>query len=295
MLTLSSKKLTNGLKAKHWDLIIGFILVLLVGFIAYKNYTSNTWLTGWDDLHTEFNLGLNISRSLSAVWQEYQGLGLLGGMAHAADLPRQLFLGLFSYLLPLSTLRYFWTFLMLISGPLGVYFLIKSLLEKAGSLSLFSGFAGAIFYIFNLATLQTFYTPFETFTGFYGFLPWLLFFAVDYLKGGEKKKLLFYALFSLVATGAFYVQTLFVVYASFLLVFTAETIARFGMTGIVRCIKIGLVTLFINSFWLMPVVYFGFSGGQIPANSHINSIATPETQLMNLARADFKNIVSFKG
>jgi len=70
---------------KNW-----FFPLLILGltlFIAFRNYTPGTWLLGWDNLVPELNLKLNITRSLSAVWQEYQGLGLLGGMAHAADLP----------------------------------------------------------------------------------------------------------------------------------------------------------------------------------------------------------------
>ncbi len=31
----------------------------------------------------ELNIWLNLKRSFSAVWQTYQGLGLVGGMAHS--------------------------------------------------------------------------------------------------------------------------------------------------------------------------------------------------------------------
>src|SRR3989338_4143901 len=68
-----------------------FILVI-VAFLAFANYQPNTILTGWDNLHPEFNFALDIKRSLFAVWQEYRGLGLLGGMAHGSDLTRELLL-----------------------------------------------------------------------------------------------------------------------------------------------------------------------------------------------------------
>ena len=280
---------------KNW-----FFPLLILGltlFIAFRNYTPGTWLLGWDNLVPELNLKLNITRSLSAVWQEYQGLGLLGGMAHAADLPRQLILGVASLILPTSFLRYFWTFLMFLVGPLGVYFLVSRGLigKKNRFLANLSGFVSAIFYIFNLATVQTFFTPFETFICFYGFFPWLLFFATLFLKNGRKRDLVIFSAISLLATGAFYVQTMFIVYAIFLLIFALEGIIRNGKAGISRSIKLALVTIFINAFWLAPALYFTVTSPQISVGSHINSIATPETQLMNQARSSFSDIATLKG
>lgn len=274
------------------------IIVLLGAVLAVKNYSSGTFLTGWDNLHPEFNLLLNIKRSFFALWQEYQGVGLLGGMAHAADLPRQIFLWILSFGVPTELLRYSWTFLMLILGPLGVFFFMKTLLgnqKKANFGVEISAFVSSIFYLFNLATVQTFFTPFETFVSFYGFLPWLLRYAVGYLKSGERKDIAWYALVSLIATSAFYVQTLFVVYAIFLLIFMLESVLKLKKSGLVRCIKLWIVTFCINAFWLLPVIYFSFAGSQIPGNSKINSIATVETQLMNQARGTFTDIVSLKG
>ena len=291
------KKLFSWLKSHFWDIFFIAALVAISLFIAFKNYTPGTWLVGWDNLMPELNFKLNIARSFSAVWQEYQGLGLLSGMAHAADLPRQIFLWASSLFIPVTFLRYFWTFLMLAGGPLGVYLVVSRVFvtKSVGFLGKIAGLAAAIFYLFNLATLQTFYTPFEPFVSFYGFLPWLLYFALDYLKNGGKGKLIAYFLISLLATGAFYVQTLFVVYAIFLAVFALESIVRYGKDGILRSFKVGLVTLFVNAFWLLPALYFTATSAAITMSSHINSIATPETQLMNAARADFKNITSLKG
>lgn len=277
-----------------------FFPLLLLGicvFVAYRNYVPGTWLIGWDSLLPELNLKLNIARSLSAVWQEYQGLGLLGGMAHAADLPRQVILAGFSAFIPTSFLRYFWAFLMLLIGPMGTYMLVSKVFisKDAGLVAKMAGFASAVFYLFNLATLQTFYTPFETFVGFYGFFPWLLYFAARYLSREKGRPLVMFAIVSILGAGAFYVQTLFVVYALFLTVFALESIVRFGKDGLLRSVKLALVTLFVNAFWLLPVLFFSLTSSSIPATSHINSIATPETQLMNLARTDFKDIATLKG
>ena len=269
-------KLSSLKWLKEW--IFPLIIFAVTAFIAFKNYTPNTYLTGWDNLHPEFNFKLNIERSLNAVWQEYQGVGLLGGMSHAADLPRQLVLSGLAVFMPINVLRYFWTFLMLFIGPLGVYFLLKTKSKIAA-------FTASMFYLFNLATVQYFFVPFETFVSFYGFLPWLLYFAIDYLNTG--KKIWKYALISLLATTAFYVQTLFVVYGIFLTIISFKNLKR--------SLKLFLVTFLINAFWLLPVVWFTLSSGQIPSNSEINLIASPETVLMNQGRSNFSDIVNLKG
>jgi hypothetical protein len=289
MLISFLRKLSNWLKYNLPDLILILIILGIGIFVAFKNYVPGTWLLGWDSLVPELNFKLNIARSLSAVWQEYQGLGLLGGMAHAADLPRQIFLLISSLFLPTSFLRYFWTFLMLCIGPLGVYFLVGKNSARI------PGFVSAVFYLFNLVTVQIFYTPFETFVCFYGFFPWLLYFALNYLKNGGKKRLLAFFVLSILSAGAFYVQTLFVVYVVFLSVFALEIIANKRMVGLFRSVSLGLVTFFANAFWLLPVLYFFLTSASIPANSHINSIATPETQLMNAARTGFTNMATLKG
>jgi hypothetical protein len=245
----------------------------------------------------ELNFKLNIIRSFSATWQEYQGLGLLGGMSHAADIPRQIVLWLSSLVLPSILLRYFWAFLMLTVGPIGVFILVsRGVLSKAsGFVTHIAGFSSAIFYLFNLATVQTFYTPFETFLTFYGFFPWLLFLSIGYLKDGGRKKLLTFFIVSIFACGAFYVQTLFIVYVIFLVIFALEAIVKFSKTEISRSFKLGIVTLFVNAFWLLPVIYFSLTSASIPGASHINSIATPETQAMNQARGNFTDIATLKG
>src|SRR3989344_6881516 len=69
-------------------------LILISLLLAYLNYQPGTILTGWDNLHPEFFPKMNLQRTIFAVWQEYQSLGLLGGMAHAADLPHQLLVSL---------------------------------------------------------------------------------------------------------------------------------------------------------------------------------------------------------
>src|SRR3990167_8887828 len=107
-----------------------WIIPLVVLLLAITNYQHGTYLTGWDNLHPEFDFLCNIKRSFFAVWQEYQGLGLLGGMAHSSDFLRQVFLLLLSSFMPAWGLRYVWTLLMLLAGGVGAYKLTELVLGK---------------------------------------------------------------------------------------------------------------------------------------------------------------------
>lgn len=297
MLTTSLKSLINWLKTNWLDLFFIFLIIGITIFISAKNYAPGTYLTGWDNLHPEFNFKLNIERSLNSAWQEYQGLGVPGGMAHASDITRQLFLWLLSAVVANNLLRYIWLFLMLGLGPIGIYFLLRYVFLKGGNkfLTSFASLVGSMFYLFNLGTLQYFFLPYESFLSFYGFLPWLIFSVCFYLDLGDRKSLIWLFLVALLATSAFYVQTMFVVYFVLLLIFCFEGIISKGKTGIKRSIVVVAITLLVNSFWLLPVIYSTVSNSSSLINSKINSLATPETQIQNIARGNFEDIVSLKG
>ena len=277
-------------------LFVGALLLLSL-FVSWKNLVPGTLLSGWDNLHSEFNLSLNLHRALSSVWQEYQGLGLLGGMAHAADLPRVLVLMLFAIVVPLNYLRYVWTFLMLAIGPLGTYFLVsKALLKGNDSFGKsLAGFVAGCFYLLNIATVQYFYTPYETFVSFFGLMPWLMFSSLSYLKDGGRRNLVLLLIISFLAAPAFYVQTMYVVFLMLLALFVIETLIRKKKEGMVRSLKLGIVILASSAFFLIPSLYFTLSQSDVVSSSKINSIATVETQLFNEARGDIKSIVQLKG
>lgn len=275
-------------------------VVILIGVWAamvINNYIPGTTLTGWDNLHPEFNLPVNISRSLTAVWQEYQGLGLLGGMAHAADLPRQIILAIASTVVPVTTLRYLWAFLMLLIGPLGVFYLVNWITKRIENrvVIALAALSSGIFYMLNLATVQNFYNPFESFIGFYGFLPWLVYLGINYLNSGRKKVLILYSAISVIATTGFYIQTLFVVYLMLLAPFVLETIIRSKKKGIIRSLKLLIITLIINAFWLLPVAYFTVSSTSVVTSSKGQSLSTPETKLLNQGFSHINDTAILRG
>ncbi|RJR24799.1 hypothetical protein C4578_02350 [Candidatus Microgenomates bacterium] len=271
------------------------VLILTAVFLAISiaNSHAGTWLSGWDNLHPEFDFGLNLKRSFFASWQEYQGLGLMGGMGHAADLPRQLILWIFSLFLPSSFLRYFYHFLMLYLGSLGIYFLLSFLLAGKGKKKL-SALAGSVFYLFNLATIQLFYVPFEAFSHHFASLPWLFLVNLNFLEKRDKKSLIFLLLVNLLAVPQGYVGTFFAVYlmawglASFVYLLQNK--------GSLKRVLLSFAFIFItNAFWLLPNLYFVFSDVNITVQSKISQMTTEDNLLKNKKYGDLKNVVLLKG
>ena len=270
---------------------LGIAVIAIIWFlVVLANYEPGTWLIGWDNLLPELNFSLNIQRSIFASWQSFQGLGLEGGLAHAAELPRQILLLLMSMVLPSSMLRYAWTFFMLLIGPLGAFYLSSYFLrEKFPAASLGAG----IFYLLNLATVQYFYVPLETFSTFYGFLPWLLYSALKYLDNSNPRDLLRYFLLSIAATAAFHVQTLFIVYAITLGVFTLTRSA--SLRSFKPLLLLAVVTLSANLFWLLPVLHFTITNVKQTTESAQNLLSTPETQYINAGFGRLRDIALLKG
>src|SRR3989344_6667617 len=113
----------NKLKEKLRDAFISspsaVVLVLFTLTLVALNFTPDTYLTGWDTLHPEFDLWLNLKRVLFGVWREEQGLGALAVHSHMSELPRIIFHSVLSIFTPESFHRYLYFFLTLVLGPLG--------------------------------------------------------------------------------------------------------------------------------------------------------------------------------
>jgi len=274
------------------------VLSLLVVVLAAVNFSPGSWLSGWDNLHPEFNFGLNIGRSLSSVWQEYQGLGLLGGMSHAADLPRQLFLFVISIVIPPQLHRYLWVWLSWWCGAVGAYFLALLLFsskdERPSRIARAAGLVAGSAYLLNLAMVQYFYVPYESFSSFFGGLPWLLWAVSWYYRSPSSRRLAALFLISLVASSAFYVQTLFVVFVMLVAVMTLCQLAVKKLS-VKDAFLAGVVLLAANAFWLLPSAYFTLTSAQVTINSKVNRLSTFESQLMNQAYGTPLNIALLKG
>lgn len=269
---------------KVWPILFIAFLVLVISFLNYK---PGTYLSGWDNLHPEFNFSANINRSLYAVWQEYQGLGLLGGMAHAADLPRQLFLWLFSNFLPNNFLRYFYHFSMLLIGSVGIYLILNNLILKSSedSVRKKASLLGSLFYIFNLGTIQYFFVPFEPFSTFFAFFPWEIYVLLNYLNEPSRKNLWFLMMINILAIPQAYVQITFLVYL--ICVFTILIISYLRQKGwerVKQSLKVLAVIFLVNAFWILPSFYFIATNISVPQEAIQNQLSTEKFYHMNQAR-----------
>lgn len=258
-------------------------LSLVLTFLCFQNYIPGTFLSGWDNLHPEFNFLSNIKRSIFSVWQEYQGLGLLAGMAHAADLPRQLILLFFSLFIPQSFLRYLWHFGMLFLGTFGVYYL--SLYISRHHHNRIPAVLSALFYLLNFGSVQYFALPFEPYSTFWGFFPWLILVLFSYLDNPSKRTIARLLAVNFLAIPSFYVQTIFLVYVVCIsLVIIINFLSRPHVSKLKVYGSIALSLFFLNSFWLLPNLYFTLTRVSVTQNAMMNLMVTDQFQEQNYHR-----------
>lgn len=265
------------------------ILVGLIIFVVWRNYTPGIFLIGWDSLHPEFNFSEAFKRVFFGVWREEQGVGVVAAHSHMADWPRILLLWLSSFILPASFLRYFYIFICLILGPLGVYFFLLYVFrrEKEGLSPLVGAFLGAFYYLLNVGTLQYFFVPFEMFTTQYAFLPWLFYFALRFLREGKRVNLVFFAVLTVISSPQAYAATLFYVYLGALIIFVLFYRFKRGLILII-------LTLLLNFYWILPNIYSVFNQSDIVIKAKINRLFSPEASLRSLDYSDWGNVVIHK-
>lgn len=263
------------------------VLFLILSLVVYKSRLGNgQWLLGWDSVVPELDFKLNFTRAIAGAWQEYQGLGLAGGMAHLSDLTRIAILWILHFVIPANQLRWVWHMTMLAIGPIGLWWMGKRLWKWSESASL----SASIFYLLNLATIQYFFVPYEAFSSFYGFLPWLIGTFLMYLESGKARDLWKILLVGILATSAFYVQTLFIVYCLIIGFLSLGYLKHF------KRVLIGLLTIMaINSFWLLPLLYGLWQGASFVGIAKINRIGSTETALMNEGFGGWKNVSLMRG
>lgn len=280
---------------KYFPYLVIGIVVAIIGVINHK---SGTFLTGGDNLHPEFYFSENIKRSFFSVWQEYQGLGLLGGMGHASDILRQFFLLLLSFIIPDNFIRYSWTILTLFIGTAGAFALIKRLIIKYWKTELLKlnmiALTGSLFYLLNLSTIQSYFTPFEVFTAHFASLPWLILTGINYFKNPNRKNLLIAGAVSFISAPASYVPTLFLVYLMAVLI---STLFYFKKTKqyFLTFIKFLITIFFVNSFWILPFAFFTLTSSGVNVDAKINQMATEGIFLQNKEYGNLENVMLLKG
>jgi len=273
------------------------IIVAVFLVIVIINFPFNSWFTGWDNLHPEFNFRINFQRGFNAVWQTNQGLGTFGGHGYAATLLHTLFLFLLSVFLPIQYLRTTFTFLALIAGTFGVFFLIKKMLNNQnGQLVNMASCLGALFYMLNFATVENFYIQLEAFIVHYAVLPWLLLSAINYLETRNKKNLLIFMVITLVSSIQGFIPPLFFVYIMILSIYLCVYIlSKLNITRIKNAAVLFIITLLINSYWLLPVIYYSLSHSTTYLNAYNNMTSTDDFILQNKKYGNIKDLVFLKG
>jgi hypothetical protein len=288
----------NRLFPKSWTFWISIVVWSVTAFLVIsRNFPQDTWLTGWDNLHPEFDIVLNVRRALMGVWQGHQGLGHIGGHGYAATLLHSLFIGLLSFVVPVMHVRVVFTFLMLIVGSLGAWRLTDSILTKIGRQTHFGGLIAGLFYMLHLGTVQQFYVQLEPFIIFYGLLPWVLFTLIQYLESGSKKSLIGLVFANLLLSPIGFIPPLFVVYGMCLMIiFISYLFAGTGKLKLKKLFKSALLIFLINLYWLLPVAYYTASGGaQVYLESQNNQLSTQDFSLQSKSYGGIEDLVFLRG
>jgi hypothetical protein len=269
------------------------LLIAVVIALFAANYQLGTRLAGWDNLQTELNPGLAVKRAILAVWEEHQSFGLVSGMAHASDLVRSLFLWIVSFILPQNTIRYFFYFLMLAVGTTGVFKLFESVgMNKEKRVI---AFIAALFYLFNLGSVQMNALPYEPFLVFFAFLPWEAWIFIRLLS--SSKYFVLFLLINLLATPQAYLQTIFFVYILILgCIFLGILISSVKKKAVVRKALFLFALIFvINSFWILPQMYFLKTSGDVIQTSKTNLLATEDVFFQNREKGTLDSFVKLEG
>lgn len=262
--------------------IFPLLLVLITVCISALNYTPGTFLTGWDTLHPEFNFPQQFKNIFFGTFRSDQGLGAVAAHSHMSELPRMLFLYLESFLLPLSFLRYSYIFLCLILGPLGIYFLVLKLLKGKTFTTQSAAFIAALVYLFNLGTVQHFYVPFEMFTTQFAFLGWLFLTALLVLEKRSLRNITFLSIVLFFSSSMAYASVLWYAYFACMLLFilTLCILKRTRQILLSSILIIG-ITLIINSYWILPNLYFLSTTAKEVSLAQTNKIFSDEAFLHN--------------
>ncbi len=263
-------------------------IIVLVSIIGYTNFSSGSWLMGWDHYTPQLNFIKSLERSVFGVWQEDRGLGIPDGLSHAANLPHILMTGLLMLFIPDNYVRYFLHLSLYCFGMLGMYALIKEYVHTKSI-----AFISALFYGTNLATIQLFYLPLEAFSFHFAALPWLILLGKKYILKTKARDLLFFLGAAFCFSPQGYVPTLFIVF------FVVFSLALFPLAYTQRKINFFIVllsSLLISQlYWLLPYIVNFPTTLQKVSTTTINMLASPEVTLNNREYGTLVDVISGKG
>ena len=279
------------------------LLVLAELILFATNFKPGTYLMGWDNLMPEFNIGLNLKRSLFGLWQEYRGLGLVDGLSHTSNLLHTLYIALLRIALPQSMVRYVFIFGTHLVGGIAFFYLMQYLLglrvkgqgesPKPSPLNALPSFIGALFYMFNIGVVQMYFAPLEVFAVHFATLPLLTLFMLKVFEKPTRKNYLAFCIVAFLTTPATFVPTLFLV---FLVLFLSLLFFNsFKKELLKTSLVILLLFIAVNAFWLFPYVYSVEYNTSVIPNTKINQFSSEEIFYRNQAFGDVLSVLNLRG
>ena len=257
------------------------VIIFIICFIAYKNIVPGTYFSGWDNSHPEFNLPEFTKRVISGAWVEFQGTGAPAAQSQLAEIARLPYIYLLKLSVPDNLNRYFFTFLMVLIGSVTMYFyLFEIWLSKMSDgyqrwLSCF----GALYYVLNIISLQQFFINFEQFAVQFAYFPLVLLMIHKVSERLTLKNTLYFVLALILFIPTAYVPTIyyiafifFVVYAFFV---NLDIKNNFFKALKITCL-ISFIILAVNSFWLLPNIYYVIHDSHYVQESRANGLFDAE-------------------
>lgn len=274
-------------KQKHrlWSWLqsnLGLLPIVLTWLlIVVTNYKPNTWLLGWDMITSSFNPLQSVGRALFGVWQDFQGLGVLGGHGYGASLPEALVQLVLSFFLPQSQLRSALVFLLVLVGAIGAYVLVVERVVTHFKLPrLQRGVIGSVVglvYLLNLATVQTFYVGLEPFMWVYAVFPWVLWQLFGVLEEPAWKGFFGFLCLHLVFSVVGLIPPVFIAYVFFLgVILLTWWLQQPGKARFWISVQLIGLVLVANLYWLVPVGMFTVFQSSEYLNSQLNQLSTEE-------------------
>jgi hypothetical protein len=271
-------KAISKTKSQHFLSITGLVILWLA--LVLTNVKPNSWFMGWDVMATELNPQLNLTRSMTSVWQQVQGLGLLGGLGYLAQLPHALFQLILSFVIPLQYLRYSFTFIMLLSGMISAYVLTDYILTNKKEphwLTAATSFIAAVIYSLHLGTVQTFYVTLEPFIVMFGLFPWIVLLLFKLLQKPTRKKYFWFFILNFFFSVIGFIPPVFIVYLFFSgVIVLTNLLLRPTKESLAKSLGIAAIIIITNLYWLFPVGLFTLTQKQQYLGSQLNQLTTDE-------------------
>lgn len=274
-----------------------FTVMLVAVIIAVQNIDIGTYFSGWDNVHPEFNLPQYAYRVFFGAWLEFQGLGAPAAQGHLAEVPRIPIIFLLKLLLPDNLIRYVFVFLMFFTGGVGTFlYLQKVWLNKINdSFTDWIAALGAIYYLLNLITLQQFYIAFEMFTVQFAFFPFLLLSIHVISKKVSAKTILIFLLVQFLIASSAHTPTVFYIGAIFSICYTFFlnlSLQKNFRAALEKTVFLGLLTLFANSYWIIPNLYYLVQNAGYVTSSRANQLFDPESLWSVREAGDLPNFLT---